>query len=92
MPWLLVFLIPAISMRSIADEQKQGTLETLFTLPISKTAIILGKYLGVLGITILTLLPTIIYAFSMQALSITGGIDIGATIGSYCSLFLLAAV
>lgn len=92
MPWLLVFLIPAISMRSIADEQKLGTLETLFTLPISKTAIILGKYLGVLGITILTLLPTIIYAFSMQALSITGGIDIGATIGSYCSLFLLAAV
>ncbi|WP_457848468.1 ABC transporter permease subunit, partial [Staphylococcus aureus] len=62
MPWLLVFLIPAISMRSIADEQKQGTLETLFTLPISKTAIILGKYIGVLGITILTLLPTIIYA------------------------------
>jgi ABC-2 type transport system permease protein len=92
MPWLLVFLIPAIAMRSIADEAKQGTLETLFTLPISKTAVILGKYFGVLGISIFTLLPTIIYPFSLQALSITGGIDIGATIGSYCSLFLLAAV
>ncbi|MEN9598558.1 MAG: hypothetical protein RL596_869, partial [Bacteroidota bacterium] len=92
MPWLLIFLIPAITMRSIADEAKQGTLETLFTLPISKTAVILGKYFGVLGISIFTLLPTIIYPFSLQALSITGGIDIGATLGSYCSLFLLAAV
>lgn len=91
-PWLLLFLIPAITMRSISDEMRTGTYELLQTLPLTLRQIILGKYLGSLFIIFIALVPTIIYAFSMQALSITGGIDIGAVIGSYISLFLLAAV
>ena len=92
MPWLLLFLIPAITMRSISDEIRTGTYELLQTLPLTLRQIIVGKYLGVLFIVLIALLPTVIYAFSMQALSITGGIDVGATIGSYISLFLLAGV
>jgi len=92
MPWLLLFLIPAITMRSISEEMRTGTYEILQTLPLSLRQIILGKYLGVLFIVLIALVPTIVYAFSMQALSITGGIDLGATIGSYISLFLLAGV
>lgn len=92
MPWLLLFLIPAITMRSISDEIRTGTYELLQTLPLTLRQIIVGKYLGVLLIVLIALVPTVIYAFSMQALSITGGIDIGATIGSYISLFLLAGV
>lgn len=92
MPWLLLFLIPAITMRSISDEMRTGTFEILQTLPLSIRQIIAGKYFGTLLIIAVALFPTVIYAISMQALSITGGIDIGATIGSYISLFLLAAV
>lgn len=92
MPWLLLFLIPAITMRSISEEMRAGTFEVLQTLPITPFQIILGKYLGVLLIILVALFPTIIYAFSIQALSVTGGIDMGATIGSYISLFFLAAV
>ncbi len=92
MPWLLLFLIPAITMRSISEEIRTGTYEILQTLPLSLRQIIIGKYLGVLFIVLIALVPTIVYAFSMQALSITGGIDIGATVGSYISLFLLAGV
>lgn len=92
MPWLLLFLIPAITMRSISEEMRTGTYEILQTLPLSLRQIIIGKYWGVLCIVLIALVPTIVYAFSMQALSITGGIDIGATVGSYISLFLLAGV
>lgn len=92
MPWLLLLLIPAITMRSISEEIKSGTFELLKTLPLSINQIVAGKYFGVLMIILVALLPTVIYAFSMQALSITGGIDKGAMIGSYISLFLLAAV
>lgn len=92
MPWLLLFFIPAITMRSISDEIRTGTYELLQTLPLTIRQIIVGKYLGSLLIVFIALVPTIIYAFSMQALSITGGIDVGAAIGSYISLFLLAAV
>ena len=92
MPWLLLFLIPAITMRSISDEMRTGTFEILQTLPLTIRQIIAGKYFGTLLIIAVALFPTVIYAISMQALSITGGIDTGATIGSYISLFLLAAV
>jgi len=92
MPWLLLFLIPAITMRSIAEEIRTGSFEILKTLPLTANDIVVGKFFGVSLIIFAALLPTIIYAFSMQALSITGGIDIGATVGSYISLFFLAAL
>jgi len=91
-PWVLLFLIPTITMRSLADEYKAGTFELLKTLPLTSSQIVWGKFFGALLIVLLALLPTIIYAFSLQHLSAAGGIDVGATIGSYIGLFLLGAV
>lgn len=91
-PWILLFLISTITMRSLADEYKAGTFELLKTLPLSPSQIITGKFFGALLIVLLALLPTTIYAFSLQHLSAAGGIDVGATIGSYIGLFLLGSV
>ena len=91
-PWILLFLIPTITMRSLADEYKGGTFELLKTLPLTSSQIVWGKFFGALLIVLLALIPTTIYAFSLQQLSAAGGIDVGATIGSYIGLFLLGAV
>src|SRR5690349_13563384 len=91
-PWILLLLIPAITMRSFSEEFKTGTFEILQTRPLTRTQIILGKYLGSLTVVLIALLPTIIYIFSIQQLSSNEGLDIGATIGSYIGLFFLAAV
>lgn len=91
-PWILLFLVPTITMRSLADEYKLGSFELLLTLPLTPAQIVWGKFYGALLVVITALLPTIIYAVSVQQLSITGGIDIGATIGSYIGLIFLGAV
>ncbi len=91
-PWILLLLIPAITMRSFADEVRTGTFEWLQTRPLSAWQIVWGKYLGSLVVVLVALLPTIVYFFSIQALSSQEGIDTGATIGSYIGLFFLAAV
>jgi ABC-2 type transport system permease protein len=91
-PWILLLLIPAITMRSFADEFKTGTYEILQTRPLTRWQIIGGKYLGCFLVVVLALIPTFIYIFSIQRLSSGEGIDMGATIGSYTGLFFLAAV
>lgn len=91
-PWILLLLIPAITMRSFAEEFKTGTYEILQTRPLSQWQIVGGKYLGSLVVVAIALLPTIIYFFTIQQLSSNEGIDTGATIGSYIGLFFLAAV
>lgn len=91
-PWILLLLIPAITMRSFADEFKTGTYEILQTRPLSRSQIIAGKYLGSLIVVLIALLPTAIYFFSVQKLSSNEGIDTGATLGSYIGLIFLAAV
>ncbi len=91
-PWILILLIPAITMRSFSEEYKQGTYEILKSLPISTRSILIGKYLGVVLITILAILPTFFYAIVLNNLSDVGGIDWGATIGAYIGLIALAAV
>jgi ABC-2 type transport system permease protein len=91
-PWILLLLIPAITMRSFSEEFKTGTYEILQTRPLSRWQIILGKYTGSLAVVLIALLPTLIYFFSVQSLSSNEGIDTGATIGSYIGLFFLAAV
>jgi ABC-2 type transport system permease protein len=88
----LLLLIPAITMRSFAEEFKTGTFEVLQTLPLSRGQIISGKYFGSLIVVVIALLPTIIYIVTIQQLSSNEGIDVGATIGSYIGLFFLAAV
>jgi ABC-2 type transport system permease protein len=91
-PWVLLFLIPTITMRSLADEYKTGTFELLKTMPLKPSQIVYGKFFGALLIVLLALTPTVIYAISLQALSAIGGLDIGSTIGSYIGLLLLGAV
>jgi ABC-2 type transport system permease protein len=91
-PWILLLLIPAITMRSFADEFRTGTFEILQTRPLSRWQIVSGKYLGSLSVVLIALLPTIVYYFSIQQLSSDEGIDTGAAIGSYIGLFFLAAV
>lgn len=91
-PWILLFLVPTITMRSLADEYKTGTFEILKTLPLTPSQIVWGKFFGSLIIVVTALVPTLIYAVSVQQLSVTGGIDIGATAGSYIGLVLLGAV
>lgn len=91
-PWIMLLLIPAITMRSFSDEFRGGTFEILQTKPLARWQIIGGKYLGSLSVVLIALIPTIVYIFSIQRLAATEGIDMGATIGSYIGLFFLAAV
>lgn len=91
-PWVLLLLIPAITMRTFSDEFKTGTFELLQTKPLTAWQIVLGKYFGCLTVILIALLPTLVYFFSIQQLSSNEGIDTGATIGSYIGLFFLAAV
>lgn len=92
-PMVFIFLIPAISMRSFAEEHQNGTLELLLTKPISTIQLIMGKYVSVLMLVLFSLLPTLIYYYSIHQLgSPKGNIDSGAVLGSYIGLFLLAAV
>ena len=88
-PFILLFFIPAISMRTIAEEKKSGTIELLVTKPITDLDIILGKFLSTLTLAALTLVPTIIYVISLKTL---GTIDIGATISAYIGLLLMCGV
>lgn len=91
-PWILLLLVPAITMRSFSDEFKSGTFEILQTKPLRRWQVVSGKYFGALGVVLIAVLPTIIYAVTMQSLSALGGIDTGGTIGSYVGLLFLAAV
>lgn len=89
-PFLFMFLIPAITMRSFAEERREGTYVLLATKPISNNQIILAKYLACVALLLLALIPTLIYFYSIYQLGFPkGNIDTGAVIGSYLGLFLL---
>jgi len=90
-PWVFIFLIPALSMRSFSDEFKTGTFETLKTRPLTPWQIVWGKYLAIVVVVIIALLPTLLYVFTIYSLSASGGIDGGGIAGSYVGLFFLAA-
>lgn len=91
-PWVLIFLVPAVSMRSLSDEFKAGTFEILKTRPLSARQIVLGKYFSILLILVFAIVPTFIYIITIKTLSASGSIDTGGISGSYLGLFLLAAV
>lgn len=91
-PWVLLLMVPTITMRSFADEFKSGSFEILRTLPLTPAQLVMGKFFGAMLITFCAVIPTLIYAISVQQLSVTGGIDLGATAGSYIGLLLLGAV
>jgi len=91
-PWIFIFLIPAITMRSFSDEQKAGTLELLLTKPITTLQLTLGKYFGAFLLIVIALVPTLIYVAAIHQLgNPVGNLDVGVTIGSYLGLLLLAA-
>jgi ABC-2 type transport system permease protein len=91
-PYLFMFLIPAITMRSFAEERREGTYELLITKPIQIWQIIVAKYLASLVLVLFALIPTLIYYYSISKLGFPeGNIDSGSVIGSYIGLFLLGA-
>jgi len=91
-PWVFLFLIPAITMKSFADEFSSGTIELLKTKPISDWQIVFGKFWASLLLVIVALLPTLTYAYTIyQLANPVGNIDFGNTIGSYIGLLFLAA-
>ena len=91
-PWVLLLLIPAISMRAFSDEFRSGTFEILQSRPLTTWQIVGGKYLAALLVIIIALIPTWIYFFSVQQLAVGEGMDFGATMASYIGLFFLTAV
>jgi len=91
-PYLFMFLIPAITMRSLAEERREGTFELLLTRPLADWQIVLGKYFACLLIVFFALVPTLVYYYSVYTLGTPqGNIDTGGVIGSYIGLFLLGA-
>lgn len=89
-PWVFLFLIPAITMRSFADEKKAGTIELLLTRPLTDLQIILAKFIAGFLLVLFSLLPTLIYYYSVHLLgSPVGNIDTGGMWGSYIGLFFL---
>ncbi|MFN8237738.1 MAG: gliding motility-associated ABC transporter permease subunit GldF [Chitinophagales bacterium] len=92
-PWILIFLIPAITMRTFADEKQSGTIELLTTKPVTDSQIVMGKFLAAMLLWLFTFLPTFIYFVAVKKLSLAEApIDSGATWGSYIGLFFLGAV
>lgn len=91
-PWILLFLIAAITMRSFSEEFRGGTFEILGTRPLSKWQVVTGKFFGSFIVAIVALIPTLVYYFTINHLASTTGIDAGAAAGSYTGLLLLTAV
>lgn len=91
-PYVMMFLIPAITMKMFAEERKSGTIELLVTRPVSDWEIVLGKYLAALLLVVFALVPTILYYYSIYTLgNPAGNIDTPGVIGSYAGFILLGA-
>jgi ABC-2 type transport system permease protein len=92
-PWVLLFLIPAVTMRSFSDEKKQGTIELLLTKPIATWQIVQGKFLGAFILIIIAVIPTLLYVYTLADLTLLQDkVDLGSIMGSYFGLlFLIAA-
>ncbi len=91
-PWLYLFLVPAVTMKTFSEEKRTGTIELIYTRPISGLKIILAKYGANLLLVLFSLLPTLIYfATVYYAAQPVGNVDLGGIFGSYIGLFFLAA-
>ncbi len=91
-PWVFIFLVSAITMRSFADEKRAGTIETLTTSPVSDLNIILGKFFAGVTLVLFSLIPTIVYYLSVRYLAYpVGNIDSGAILGSYIGLLMVGS-
>ena len=91
-PWLFLFLIPAITMKMFAEEQKTGTIELLLTKPLTDLQIVIAKYASAVLLVLSALIPTLVYFFSIYYLSAPkGNIDIAGIAGSYIGLIFLCS-
>ncbi len=92
-PWVFMFLIPAVTMRMIAEEKRLGTIELIYSRPITERGLVYGKYFASVCLVLLALLPGLIYYFSVYQLGESpGNLDKGGTMGSFIGLFFLASV
>ena len=92
-PWIFMFLVPAVTMRMIAEEKRSGTIELIYSRPITERGIIYGKYFASVSLVLMALLPGIIYYISVYHLGeFPGNLDKGGTLGSFIGLFFLASV
>jgi ABC-2 type transport system permease protein len=91
-PWVYMLLVPAVTMRLFSEEKKTGTIELLLTRPLTEMQVVMAKYLSGVILVLISLLPTIIYCFTIYAISFpVGNIDTGSIMGSYIGLLLLGA-
>jgi ABC-2 type transport system permease protein len=92
-PWVFLFLVPAVTMRMIAEEKRLGTIELIYSKPVSEREIIWGKYLAAVSLVLLSLIPCLIWYISVYLLGETpGNLDKGGTLGAFIGLFFLASV
>lgn len=92
-PWIFLFLVPSVTMRMIAEEKHLGTLELIYSKPLTERDIVYGKYFASVALVLLALIPGLIYYFSVYMLGESpGNLDKGATAGAFIGLFFLAAV
>lgn len=91
-PWVFLFLVPAVTMRSFSEERRTGTIELLLTRPITELTLVLSKYTAAVLLVLLALVPTLVYYWSIGQLAVPAwNIDTGGTWGSYLGLLFLAA-
>ncbi|HMC96406.1 MAG TPA: gliding motility-associated ABC transporter permease subunit GldF [Flavobacteriales bacterium] len=91
-PWVFLFLVPAVTMRSFSEEKRTGTIEFLLTKPLSEYQVVLAKYLAAVLLLVFALLPTLIYWYSLHDLAVPrGNVDTGGILGSYLGLLFLAS-
>jgi ABC-2 type transport system permease protein len=92
-PWVFLFLVPAITMRMISEEKRLGTIELIYSRPLTERSVIYGKYLASVSLVLLSLIPVIIYYLSVYYLGeIRGNLDTGGTWGAFTGLFFLAVI
>jgi ABC-2 type transport system permease protein len=92
-PWIFLFLVPSVTMKMIAEEKKTGTLELIYSKPVTERSIVYGKYFSSVVLVLLALIPGIIYYVSVWLLGeVPGNLDRGGTMGAFIGLFFLAAV
>ncbi len=92
-PYVFMFLIPAITMKAFAEEKRGGTIELLYTLPFRDIEIVVGKFLAGFLLVIFSILPTLIYYFTLSYLgNPSGNIDTAGIVGSYIGLILLGGI
>jgi len=92
-PWVLMFLVPAVTMRFFSEEKRSGTAELLFTRPVSTTGVVLGKFLAGWALVLFSVLPTLCYVVALYYLAEpVGNLDLGGIAGSYLGLILLGGV